>query len=42
MSVYGINVKYITISLPIINKSKMIAAFTNKIRERRDYYESIV
>lgn len=42
ISVHGINVKYITISLPIINKSKMIAAFTNKIKERRDYYESIV
>ena len=35
----GINTNYFIISLPIINKSKLIATFTKQIREKRAYYE---
>ena len=42
INIHGIDAKYITISLPIISKSKFMAVLTAKIKERRDYYESIL
>lgn len=41
VKLYDIETKVITISLPIISKSKLIATFTQKIVEKREYYESI-
>ncbi|GAB6152570.1 hypothetical protein JCM17380_13200 [Desulfosporosinus burensis] len=35
----GLKTVYIVVSLPIFNKSKMIAVFTQGIAERRAYYE---
>lgn len=35
---FGLETKYYVISLPIVNKSKFIATFTNKIKEKEDYY----
>lgn len=37
---FGIETIYYFISLPIINKDKLVTIFTEKIRERRSYYES--
>ena len=42
IKLYDLETKIITISLPIISKSKLIATFTQKVKERRDYYESIL
>ena len=42
VKLYDLETKIISISLPIINKSKLIATFTQKIMERREYYESII
>jgi len=42
IKLYDLDTKIISISLPIISKSKLIATFTQKIVERRDYYESII
>lgn len=42
IKLYDLDTKIISISLPIISKSKLIATFTQKIKERRDYYESII
>ncbi|MEQ8192657.1 MAG: Hachiman antiphage defense system protein HamA, partial [Candidatus Eremiobacterota bacterium] len=38
-SMFGIATIYIAISLPIFDKNKMIAVFTQGIAERRAYYE---
>lgn len=35
---FGLETKYYVISLPIVNKSKLIAVFTKKIKEKEDYY----
>lgn len=35
---FGLETKYYIISLPIVNKSKFIATFTKKIKEKEDYY----
>lgn len=35
---FGLETKYYVISLPIVNKSKFIATFTKKIKEKEDYY----
>lgn len=35
----GLETIYIVISLPVFNKSKMISVFTQRIAERRTYYE---
>lgn len=35
---FGLDTKYYIISLPIVNKSKFIAAFTKMIKEKEDYY----
>lgn len=42
IELYGLETKIISISLPIISKSKLVATFTQKIVERRVYYESII
>lgn len=42
IKLYDLDTKIISISLPIISKSKLIATFTQKIVERRDYYESVI
>lgn len=42
IKLYELDTKIISISLPIINKSKLVATFTQKIKERRDHYESII
>ncbi len=36
---FGLETQYYSISLPIIDKNKLIAVFTNKIREKEDYYK---
>lgn len=38
-SFLNLETQYIVISLPIVNKSKIIALFTQEIAERRAYYE---
>ena len=35
----GLDTMYFLISLPILNKSKLIATFTKRIREKREFYE---
>lgn len=42
VKLYDLETKIISISLPIISKSKLVATFTQKIVERREYYESII
>jgi hypothetical protein len=42
VKLYDLETKIISISLPVINKSKLVATFTQKIVERREYYESII
>jgi len=42
IKLYDLETKIISISLPIISKSKLIATFTQKVKERRAYYESII
>lgn len=37
---FNIETKIISISLPVINKSKMISVFTKKIKERCELYDS--
>ncbi|MBU7005209.1 Hachiman antiphage defense system protein HamA [Phosphitispora fastidiosa] len=37
---FGLDTKYISISLPIIDKNKLIGVFTKKIREKEDYYKN--
>ncbi len=38
--IFGLDTIYYSISLPIINKNKLIATFTKKIREKEDYYKN--
>ena len=40
-NLFDINTIYYLISLPILNKNKLVATFTRMIRERMDYYESV-
>ncbi len=40
-NMFGIDTKYYLISLPMINKNKLIATFTELIRGREEFYESI-
>jgi hypothetical protein len=40
ISILGLEPIYYFISLPIIDKNKLIAIFTHKIKEMEDYYES--
>ena len=37
---FNLETKYFSISLPIVNKDKLVATFTKKIREREDYYKN--
>jgi hypothetical protein len=36
---FGLQTEYYFISIPVMNKSKLITIFTKKIREKRDWYE---
>lgn len=38
---FGIKTNYILITLPMVNKNKMIATFTKMIKEKEDYYEKL-
>lgn len=40
IKLFDIETKIISISLPVVNKSKMISVFTKKIKERCEFYES--
>lgn len=42
IKLYNLETSIISISLPIMDKSKLVATFTQKILERRAYYESII
>lgn len=42
VKLYNLETKIISISLPILCKSKLVATFTQKIVERRKYYESTI
>lgn len=37
---FGLETKYYSISLPIVDKNKLVATFTKKIREKEDYYKN--
>jgi Cap4 SAVED domain len=39
---FNLETKYYSISLPIVNKNKLVATFTKKIREKEDYYRNEV
>jgi hypothetical protein len=38
-AILGLETQYIAISLPIVDKSKIISMFTQEIAERRAFYE---
>ena len=40
VSLYGLNMKYIVISLPLVDKEKLMKFFAKMLVERRSAYES--
>ncbi|WP_324648163.1 Hachiman antiphage defense system protein HamA, partial [Bacillus pacificus] len=40
VKLFNLDTKYYSISLPIVDKNKLVATFTKKIRDRGDYYRN--